>query len=364
MLVVVSGGGTTGHINPALALSEELMARGVDVRFAGTPDSRESKLVPLAHVPFTAFEAYGFNRNHPLTLPKAIFHMEKSTKAALRWFSEIKPDAVVAFGGYVCLPIGRAACKAHIPLIVHEQNSVMGLANKDLAAKAQAVCLTYEHAAASVADKSKVTVTGCPVRAAIFSTDRTQARKALGIPVGDLMLLVTGGSNGARKLNQGICKLKNELLSRGGLHIVHVTGPKELDSVREELALSAEQLKRWQLIGYTDQMNEYMAAADAIVSRAGASSLAEISARAIPAVLVPYPFATDDHQTTNAQSYVDAGCAYMISDDSVLDPEFAELVFKLLDDASVRAKMTEAARAQKTANAASALADVVMGVAH
>ncbi len=363
MLAVLSGGGTAGHINPALALAEILQERGVDVRYAGTPNGVEARLVKEAGIPFTPFEASGFNRNHPTTIFKGVGLIQKSTIAAKRWFKEIKPDVVVAFGGYVCIPVGRAATATGVPLVVHEQNSVMGMANKFLSKKAAAVCLTYDHASSAVDDKSKITVTGNPVRRQVFASTREQGRELLEIPQDARMLLVTGGSLGARHLNQAMAALKDELLSRDDLYVVHVTGPKELDSVTEAMALTPEQAKRWRLVGYTNQMGACMAATDAIVSRAGATSLAEISARGIPAVLVPFPFATEDHQTTNARAYVDAGCAYMIADADVETPEFAELVQRLVDDADVRASMTEAAKAQKTADAAVTLADIVMGVA-
>ncbi len=362
MLVVLSGGGTAGHINPAIATAEALRARGVDVRFAGRPVGNEKEWVTAAGIPFTPFEAEGFHRGHPTTLVKGLAIDAKSTKRAKQWFSEIKPDAVVGFGGYVSIPVGRAAAQMGIPLVIHEQNSVMGWTNRYLSGKARAVCLTYEHAKAGVKDASKVVLTGCPVRESVFFTTREEGRDLLGIPDDARMLLVTGGSNGARHLNQAMCAMKDELLSREDLRIVHVTGPKELDSVIDALALTPEEQKRWRLLGYTNDMPACMAAADAIVSRAGASSLAEISARAIPAVLVPFPFAAEDHQTTNARAYVEAGCAHMIADDQVETPEFARLVCELIDDASVRAAMADAARAQNTANAATAVADVVLSL--
>ena len=309
MLIVLSGGGTAGHINPALAIAGVLKQRGCEVRFAGTPTGVEARLVREAGIPFTPFEAQGFNRNHPLTLPKAVLTIQKSTTLARRWFDEIRPDAVVGFGGYVCIPVARAAEQRGIPVVVHEQNSVMGMANKYLAKRAAAVCLTYEHAAEALADKSRVRVTGNPVRESVFSATREQGRARFGVPEGARMLLVTGGSLGARHLNQAVAALKDELLAYGDLHIVQVTGPKELDAVREQLALSPEQQARWQLLGYTDHMGDAMAAADIVVSRAGATSLAEISARALPALLVPFPFATEDHQTMNAQACVEAGAS-------------------------------------------------------
>ncbi|MBC2890634.1 undecaprenyldiphospho-muramoylpentapeptide beta-N-acetylglucosaminyltransferase [Gordonibacter massiliensis (ex Traore et al. 2017)] len=365
MLVVLSGGGTAGHINPALALADELRARGCDVRFAGTPQGVEARLVREAGIPFTPFEAAGFNRNHPLTLPKGVAKIQKSTGKAKKWLAELGADAVVGFGGYVCIPVGRAAEKLGVPVVVHEQNSVMGMANKYLAKRAAAVCLTYDHAAAALdeAARSRVVVTGNPVRASVFAAMRAEGRALFGVPEDARMLLVTGGSLGARHLNQAVCALKDELLAYGDVHVVQVTGPKELDAVTEQLALAPDEAARWHLFGYLDRMGEAMAAADAIVSRAGATSLAEISARAIPALLVPFPFATEDHQTTNARAYVEAGCAYMLADADVEGPEFERLLRSLLEDADVRARMSAAARAQKTADAAAKLADVVIAAA-
>lgn len=363
MLIVLSGGGTAGHINPALALADVLKQRGCEVRFAGTPTGVEARLVREAGIPFTPFEAQGFNRNHPLTLPKAVAKIQRSTGRAKAWLAELGADVVVGFGGYVCIPVGRAAEKLGVPVVVHEQNSVMGMANKYLAKRAAAVCLTYEHAAEALADKSRVRVTGNPVRESVFSATREQGRARFGVPEGARMLLVTGGSLGARHLNQAVAALKDELLAYGDLHIVQVTGPKELDAVREQLALSPEQQARWQLLGYTDHMGDAMAAADVVVSRAGATSLAEISARALPALLVPFPFATEDHQTMNAQACVEAGAAYLVADADVEGPEFARKLCELIEDEDVRARMAAAARAQKTRDAAGLLADAVMEAA-
>ena len=363
MLVVLSGGGTAGHINPALALAETLLDRGCEVRYAGTPHGVESRLVPQAGIPFEPFEASGFDRARPLTLPKALLTIQKSTGAARRWFDEIHPDVVVGFGGYVCIPVARAAEQRGIPVVVHEQNSVMGMANRYLARKARAVCLTYECAGEALSDTSRVRVTGNPVRASVFSATREEGRAAFGIPSDVRMLLVTGGSLGARHLNQALVALKDDLLAYDDLHIVHVTGPKELDSVREALALTDEQARRWQLFGYTDRMGLAMAAADAIVSRAGATSLAEISARGLPALLVPFPFATADHQTTNARACVDAGCALMVPDDEVEGPEFARCVKLLVEDGEARRRMAQAAGTRRTRDAAGALADAVMEAA-
>ena len=176
MLAVLSGGGTAGHINPALALADELVSRGWDVRFAGTPGGVESRLVPAAGIPFTAFEASGFDRSHPASLAKGVAKIAASTGKAKKWFADIKPDVVVGFGGYVCIPVARAAEKTGVPVVLHEQNSVAGMANKYLARRADAVCVTYECSAESLGAAAPVTVTGNPVRRSVIEADRAAGR--------------------------------------------------------------------------------------------------------------------------------------------------------------------------------------------
>ncbi|MDY3128431.1 MAG: glycosyltransferase, partial [Berryella intestinalis] len=250
MRIVLSGGGTAGHINPALALAETLKARGHEVFFAGTPRGIEARLAAEAGLSYEAFEASGFDRAHPASLPQGIARIAHSTKRAVAWFDRIDPDAVAVFGGYVCIPVGRAALKRRIPLVVHEQNSVMGLANRYLGKRADAVCLTYGEAAEGVRGLGPTVVTGNPVRASVLSATREEGREMLGIPDDALVLLVTGGSLGARHLNGAVCALKDRLLSHSSLHVVHVTGPKELDAVGERLALTPDQAQRWHLFGY------------------------------------------------------------------------------------------------------------------
>lgn len=357
--VVLSGGGTAGHINPALALAEVLEQRGCKVYFAGTPKGIEARLATQAGLEYKAFDASGFDRAHPATLIKGVKKIAASTKLAKQWFREIKPDVVVGFGGYVCIPVTRAAEQMGIPVVLHEQNSVMGMANKYLTKHAQALCLTYKDTTGADTGTSTF-VTGNPVRAAVTRAKRKDGLDIYGIPEDATVLLAFGGSLGARHINQAIAKMKPELLNIEGLHVVHITGPKELDSVESELDLSAQEAERWHVLGYQDRMPETLACADLIVSRAGATSLAEISALKIPAVLVPYPFATGDHQTKNAQGYVASGAAVMFPDDELDSFDFAEKVIELAKNKRLRDSMSEAAHIQGNEDSASALADIVL----
>ncbi len=364
MRIVLSGGGTAGHINPALALAETLMDRGHEVYFAGTPNGVESILVPAYGIPFKEFDASGFDRSNPITLLKGTRKIQKSAKEACRWFlQDVRPHAVVSFGGYACLPVGHAAGTLKIPLIVHEQNSVMGMANDFLSKKASAIALTYRVAGDHIKDQSKIIVTGNPVRSSVLEATREEGRAYLGIPEDALVLLVFGGSLGARHINTAIAAMKKELLAIKNLYVVHITGPKELETVKEALALTPEEEKRYQVMGYQDHMGETLAAADVVVSRAGASSLAEISARCIPALLVPFPHATADHQTVNAQEYVARGAAVLVPDDEVETSRFSQQLLELLNNPKKREEMSAAAATFETSDAASHLADVVELVA-
>lgn len=363
MLFVLSGGGTAGHINPALALAEELVERGHQVAYAGTPDGVEARLVAQAGVDFTAFEASGFNRNHPTSLLRALRLVVSSTRKAKEWFARIKPDCVVAFGGYVCIPVARAASSMGIPILVHEQNSVMGMANKYLSKRAAKVALTYEAAADGVSDAGKIVLTGNPVRRSVFDADRKEGRAYCGVPADATMLLVFGGSLGARHINTAVCAAKEQLLAVDNLYVRQVTGPKEYDAVAAALALAPDEEHRWKLVGYEDQMGLALAASDCVVSRAGATSLAEISALQIPALLVPYPYATADHQSANARSCVERGAAFLVADNDVERPIFVEKLLELVGDAELRATMQRAAASFETQNAAGRLADAAEAVA-
>ena len=359
MRIVLSGGGTAGHINPALALAEVLQERGHEVYFAGTPNGVEKPLVEMAGIPFKGFEVSGFDRSHPLTLAKGLRKLSHSANEAGRWFAELKPHAVVVFGGYACLPAGRAAKAFRVPLIIHEQNSVMGMANDYLSKNAAAVALTYESAGRSVKDQTKIIVTGNPVRKSVLEATRQEGRKYLGIPEDATMLLVFGGSLGARHINTAVSRMKNDLLALDNVYVVHITGPKEFETVQESLALTEEEQKRYIVKDYEDNMGAVLAATDLVVSRAGASSLAEISARCIPAILIPFPYATADHQTANAKEYVERGAALLIADDKVETQEFSNSILGLLKDKQLREDMSKAAQSFETVDASARLADVV-----
>ena len=366
--VAIAAGGTAGHINPAIALAEELRSRGHHVTFYGQTAKLEGTLVPQAGFELVPIVVTGFDRSRPWTLVSALVRERSATSQILARFGESGvPDVAIGFGAYVELPLISACHAEGVPVVLHEQNSVPGLANKTSAKRAARVCVSLPQAIPAfsdrVSDPGAIVVTGNPVRQSVVTADHAAGRAAFGIPEDATMLLVFGGSLGAMHLNRGVCGLKDELLGREGLWIVHSTGKDDYDAVVSSLALSGDEKARWQVMPYISNMGEALAAADLVVSRAGASSIAEIAALAVPSLLVPYPFATADHQTTNAHYLVDAGAAVLVADGDIDAPVFSEQLLSLVDDPERRAAMRAAARGLGQDRAASALADQVESAA-
>ena len=366
--VCIAAGGTAGHINPALALAEELVARGHHVRFVGQPTRLEATLVPQAGFDFIPIEVTGFNRRKPWTLVSALVRMARARgELGKRFACDGAPDVAVGFGAYVEMALLSWCEKNGVPTVLHEQNSVPGLANLTCAKKAAYLCLSFPEARAKFEGRAgkdtKIVQTGNPVRRCVREATREEGRSLLSVPEDATMLLVFGGSLGARHVNEAVCALKDGLLSRENLYVVHSTGKELFDEVNAGLALTDEEAVRWQVMPYIERMGEALAAADAVVSRAGASSIAEIAALAVPSLLVPYPLATEDHQTTNARLLVNAGAAVCIADAEIDGPEFGRELFSLVDDEGRREKMRLAAQGLGQEQSAALVADCVEAAA-
>lgn len=270
---------------------------------------------------------------------------------------------VIGFGGYVSIPVGLAAALRRIPLVIHEQNSVPGLANRVLSRYADAVAVTYPESAAHFVHPERVTVTGNPVRGAVLDAQRVSGRQLLGIEQDALLLLVFGGSRGARHLNSALVALRERLLSIPRLTIIHVAGKAEAESVAASLdAAGGDGQGRWRVLEYLDDMGSALAACDLVVARAGATSIAEITALGLPSVLVPYPYATDDHQTTNAKALAACGAADVIADGELDEERFGDILVERLGDACARATMSAASRSLGRPDAAARVAQVAREV--
>jgi len=367
MRVLVSGGGTAGHIYPALAVASLLSAAddATRVSFVGAPDSLEQRLAGEAGLTFVPVRAQGWDRARPLTLVTGVFRTISSLARCAALLRRERIDVVCGFGGYVSLPLGVAAAITGVPLVIHEQNAVPGLTNRVLARFADTVCLTYPGSASGLPGRARSTVTGNPVRASVMGASREAGRAAFGAGPDETLLLVFGGSRGARHLNSATVDLYTRFSALPHLRVVQIAGPAEAETVRGRLrevaggALPAW----WDVREYVDGMGDLIAAADVVVCRSGATTLAELSALGKAMVLVPYPYATDDHQTGNARPFVEAGGAVAVADAQLDTPEFAGAVMGLLADPDRRAEMARHTAQLGRPLAAEAVAEAVRAAA-
>lgn len=369
--VAIAAGGTAGHINPALALAEELRDRGHKVTFYGQEAKLEGRLVPEAGFDLFKIRVTGFDRQKPWTAISSLVRVAAARRKISARFREAgAPDVAIGFGAYVEVPLLDACRAAKVPYLLHEQNSVPGLANKLCAPHASCVCISvpaarsvFEGKGSGASDGPAVVLTGNPVRRSVVNASREEGRAAFGVAPDQTMLLVFGGSLGAAHINSGVAALKRELMSRQSLVVVHSTGAEDFDATVRALALTPEEQTRWRVQPYIQNMGQALAAADLVLSRAGASSIAEIAAVGTPSLLIPFPFATADHQTTNARYLTDAGAAELVTDAQIDEPVFSQKLLGLVDDSDRRAAMRAAAAGLEQAGAAAALADQVEKVA-
>jgi UDP-N-acetylglucosamine--N-acetylmuramyl-(pentapeptide) pyrophosphoryl-undecaprenol N-acetylglucosamine transferase len=345
---VIAAGGTAGHVLPALAVAEELQKRGVRVSFAGSPDRVEARLVPEAGYEFDAFRSSGLPRRAGVALVRAVATATAAPAACLRILRRRRPDVVLGAGGYVSGPMVLAAALQRTPAALLEADAHLGLANRLAAPFAERVFLA---APISGHDSSKFRVTGRPVPLRSLVRPAPEARAGFGLPAEGPVLLVLGGSQGARRLNE----LAVEGWGASGPAVLHLCGERDYEALRDRVSRPD-----YRLLSFTDEIGAAYGAADLALARAG-GSVWELAAAGLPAVLVPYPHATADHQTKNARQLEAAGGAVVVLE-SELD-RVAALVEELLDDAPRKERMRRAMLEAARPGAAAEIADELVTLA-
>lgn len=355
--VVIAAGGTAGHLVPALALADTLRDRGASVTFIGTGRGLETELVPRAGYKLDLADLRGLERKLSLRVFLFLWSLLKGSLDCLKIMRRRRPGIVIGGGGYVsAVPVFWAAVSGRSTLIV-ELDSHMGLANRRLAPLAGKVALSFPIAGR---EGGKYILTGRPLGKKITGATAAEGRRAFGLR-GDLpVLLVTGGSLGARSINMACA----DAFGHGRLpfQIVHVCGKRDYEMVKKRLEQQGADLKSYHLLDYTDELPLAEAAADLVVARAGASVL-EIAALGKPALLVPYPYATAGHQKKNAEWMAAAGAAEVI-DDAELDAEtLKNSVNRLLADREQLEKMAAASAGLGRTDGAGRIAEEVYKIA-
>jgi UDP-N-acetylglucosamine--N-acetylmuramyl-(pentapeptide) pyrophosphoryl-undecaprenol N-acetylglucosamine transferase len=361
--IVIAGGGTGGHVFPGIALADRLVKEhGAEVSFLGSPTGPEARLVPEAGYPFSPVAAAPLYREVSMRAIKAPFIALRSVRASRPLIADAA--AVVGVGGYVSVAPGMAARRAHVPLVILEQNAVPSLANRLLARRARAIGLTFEGARSRLHGRGTVAITGNPVRAAILEVPArreelaAEARQAFGFQEGRTTVVVFGGSQGALHLDETVAGALPILAGEPDLQLLVLTGPDHVEVVAGP-ARSVPGVKV-QVLPFLDRMELAYAVADLAVTRAGSTSIAEMTVCGIPMVLVPYPYATENHQAGNARELEGAGAA-VVELDAELTPEgLARRILEVVGDRDRVERMAAASSAWGKPDADERLASLVV----
>ncbi len=324
MNVLMAGGGTAGHINPAIAIAETVKKNipNANILFVGTPSGMESRLVPMAGFDFTSMPVAGFQRKLTLNNIKrniqAVYYLAHSGRRAARIINDFKPDIAIGTGGYVSGPILRKAAQMGVPVLVHEANAFPGVTVKMLARYSECVMLAVEDAKKRMPEDCKFVITGNPVRAEILGYDKRRAREELGVD--DRPLIVSfGGSLGARTINESVLDLLERSARDGRYQHIHGYGQYGgfvLDELKSR-GVFLGSCPNLDVREYINDMPRVMAAADLVICRAGAMALAELQALGKAAILIPSPNVAENHQFYNAMAMVDRGAAEIIEEKDI-----------------------------------------------
>ena len=363
--ILFATGGTGGHINPALAVAGYIRENypKAEILFVGTADRMEAQLVPAAGYDFKTIEIQGFSRElnfeglkHNI---KTVNLLLKSEGQAKKIIEDFKPDVVIGFGGYVSGPVLSVAARMGIPTAVHEQNAFPGVTNKNLAKKVDVVMLTAPEAEKLLKPKNPCVVTGLPIRGEIISANKEFARAEMKLDSRPLILSM-GGSLGARAINEAVKYLILKRYEKNDCYYLHATGKAGvamIEDIGKEVDLNTN--PQIMLREYIDDMDRCLAAADLVVCRAGASSLSEIQALGKPSILVPYPYAAENHQYYNAKTMSDRDAAILIEEKNFTGERLLEEVEKLLLKPECLKKMGENARNMAILDASQRITDCV-----
>lgn len=349
MRVLIAAGGTGGHVIPALQVARELEQRGHELLFVGTSKGLESRLVPERGFPLELIELGGLNRVGMVQTLATLAQLPLACWRAFRILDRFQPAVVYGVGAYVSGPVLLIAAMKGIPIVVHEANAVPGFANR-LLAPLVGRALLAEPAAAAFFSCGRTEITGMPVAEEFFQVPPKEHRPPYTV-------LVTGGSRGSARLNRAVKEALPSLAARSDLRIVHQSGEAELEAMKQAFAEHGG----GEVSPFLRNMPQVMAAADLVVCRAGASTLAELAAAGKAALLVPFPYASDDHQWHNAMARQQAGAARVVRDQELDGPRLLSEIDAMLPGLAV---LEENVRAFARPQATERIADAIESVTH
>jgi len=354
--VIFAGGGTGGHIYPAIAIASEFESRFPDseIVFIGTKKGLEKELVPKNNFRLEFISAKGFSRRVRLELLLLPFYLLKSLLESRTILKNYQPNIVVGTGGYVSLPLVLIASLMGKKTLIQEQNSFPGISTRILALFANRVCLSYHNSTSYFLMKKKLRILGNPIRKDIVSGKREEGLRKFDLKPDKKTVFIFGGSQGSRRINQAVKDGISHLEHAKDIQLLWQTGSKDFDEIRKFVkALNLTAI----ILPFIDDMSSAYAVSDLMVCRAGALTLAEVTACGKPSILIPYPFATADHQRYNAMSLKEKGAAEVILEKELKGKNLAVLILELLKDENRLKEMSENAKNLAKPKATSQIVD-------
>ncbi len=361
--VLIAAGGTGGHLYPGIAIAEEWMRLHSDskVTFVGTPRGPETKAVPRAGFELRVIAARGLPRRPGLGWIRAGFGLIAGLVQSFRLIVDLKPHVVVGTGSYVSAPVVLVARMFGIPVIIQEQNSVPGATNRWLNLLADEVHISFVESRSYFRRKTNLRVSGNPIRRSLLQQDRASAYEALGLDPAKRTLLVFGGSRGARSINLAVAGALERLKHLSQLQVIWQTGAEDFEEIQGRVRTIPIPVRA---VPYLEAMEKAYAVADLAICRAGAMTIAELTACGVPAILVPYPHATRDHQTHNARGLLDRDAAEVIADKDLQPEGLARKIESLIQNEPRLRRLGRNARAFARVDAAQRIARSMEHLVH
>jgi UDP-N-acetylglucosamine--N-acetylmuramyl-(pentapeptide) pyrophosphoryl-undecaprenol N-acetylglucosamine transferase len=343
MRIVLSGGGTGGHVYPAIAIAEQCLKEQPEAEFLyiGTNTGLEKDIVAKSGLPlrFESIEINGFRRKLSLDNLKTIVRFFRGVSRSKQLLKQFNPDIVIGTGGYVCGPVVYAAAKLGIPTMIHEQNVLPGLTNRFLSRYTGSIAVSFKGSESKFPNAKRVIFTGNPRATTVANADAAKGRASLGLPSDALLVVIVGGSRGARAINQLMVDIVPFLPRLPNVYFVCVTGDAQYESTKQKIQdQQSAPTEHYRVVSYIHNMHEVLAATTLIVNRAGASFLAEITALGIPSILIPSPYVTNNHQEANARWLEQEKAAEVVLERDLTAEGMFALIEKIVND-PIRSEM-------------------------
>ena len=360
MRIIVSGGGTGGHIYPAMALIKRLKERDMieDVLYVGTEKGLESKIVKNAGIAFKTIEIRGFKRKLTVENVKVVELFLSSIRKSKKIIKDFKPDIVIGTGGYVSSAIVYAAHAMHIPTVIHEQNTIAGVTNKFLAHFVDKIAIAFPDAVDQFSEKKKLVFAGNPRAQEVVNIQKNDRLKEFNLTPDKPTVMIFGGSRGAKPINLATISAL-EKFAATDYQVLFVTGRVHYDGVIEKIDKKYLNCANIAVLPYIDNMPEILPDLNLIVGRSGATSIAEITALGIPAIFIPSPYVTHDHQTKNAQSVSKVGAARVIAEAELTPDSLFKNIDEIMGDKKLQSEMSEKSKKTGVPDAADRLIKVL-----